>query len=478
MNLKELIEYLEKKDRDLIVPMGFADPHSYRGDYECVAFEPVESITIGAMLDYARDAMGSIYQGWKGGEYRMGRNTEVYLAMEGQSGEKMGRILLNYMTGVYEEEESFKYRKQIVEQSKIIYDLTGEKNDLGADLVSADRIINKLIVEKDNIGKQLTAANQGIMTLRGAIKEDQRRIASLSEERTTLDRWFLNDRDTLRSIERICAELEMCDPEHIRRDVQAIKSMSMVSDIMKDWDPSIGRAKESEGWNKNGEDILSVAIDEISKIERCNLKTINDLLRAHIEELKGTISDQNKEINELEHRNENQMESIQYQRNVLKSSARLDLRQDDEITALEGIVKKQNQTILHVNAELEATKQYDPFDLVLIAGSMENISDIIKDHLNTSEPVIDEKDKTIGKCLRRIDEHLQDKARMTQDIEGLEAELAVLKGDSAVLMKVVNIVRDWGFKKSECEIHRDTIGKIFDEVEDYIDDPDIIVVIE
>lgn len=49
----------------------------------------------------------------------------------------------------------------------------------------------------------------------------------------------------------------------------------------------------------------------------------------------------------------------------------------------------------------------------------------------------DEKDKSIGKCLRRIDEHLQDKARLTIDsnlksgyIKDLESKLSTRKEDS------------------------------------------------
>lgn len=44
----------------------------------------------------------------------------------------------------------------------------------------------------------------------------------------------------------------------------------------------------------------------------------------------------------------------------------------------DAIIKQQNQTLLHISAELEAIKQYDPLDRVLVSCSIENISAIIK----------------------------------------------------------------------------------------------------
>ena len=71
MTLDELIERLEKEDPALVVENGFGNPHSYRGYYERVAFEPVARTTIGDMLREAKSALGATYCGWKGGEYVM-----------------------------------------------------------------------------------------------------------------------------------------------------------------------------------------------------------------------------------------------------------------------------------------------------------------------------------------------------------------------------------------------------------------------
>lgn len=58
------------------------------------------------------------------------------------------------------------------------------------------------------------------------------------------------------------------------------------------------------------------------------------------------------------------------------------------------------------------------------------------DEIERLSAINDEKDKSIGKCLRRIDEHLQDKARLTIDsnlksgyIKDLEFKLSIRKED-------------------------------------------------
>ena len=50
MQLGELIKRLEVEQQNQIVPMGFDSPHSYRGDYYCLAFEPAENISVAEML--------------------------------------------------------------------------------------------------------------------------------------------------------------------------------------------------------------------------------------------------------------------------------------------------------------------------------------------------------------------------------------------------------------------------------------------
>lgn len=97
MTLEELITALEAADPNLVLPDGFTHPHSYRGDYMDLAFEPASNVTVAAMLTDARSALGTTYQGWKGGDYEMTEYTDCWLASEGGLGETIGPLLLRLM---------------------------------------------------------------------------------------------------------------------------------------------------------------------------------------------------------------------------------------------------------------------------------------------------------------------------------------------------------------------------------------------
>ncbi|MFJ3588596.1 hypothetical protein ACIQUY_04810 [Streptomyces sp. NPDC090231] len=98
MTLDELIETLEAADPTTVVKHGFESPHSYRGYYNELAFEPASNVTVGSMLEAARDARGSTYTGWKGGDFTMHGHTDCWLSFEGSAGgETLGRTLVALM---------------------------------------------------------------------------------------------------------------------------------------------------------------------------------------------------------------------------------------------------------------------------------------------------------------------------------------------------------------------------------------------
>jgi hypothetical protein len=97
LTLGDLIKALEAANPDLTVPSGFGNPHSYRGYYDELAFEPRDNVTVRQMLDDARSALGATYQGWKGGDYTMSEYTECWLSVRGDTGEGIGPVLLSYM---------------------------------------------------------------------------------------------------------------------------------------------------------------------------------------------------------------------------------------------------------------------------------------------------------------------------------------------------------------------------------------------
>jgi hypothetical protein len=93
MNLGELIAELERMPQDLVVD-GFSNPHSYRGFYDDLAFEPASGVTIGAMLRDCRSALGATFQGHKGGDYEMGEYTICWLAEHGSYGDPIYPVWL------------------------------------------------------------------------------------------------------------------------------------------------------------------------------------------------------------------------------------------------------------------------------------------------------------------------------------------------------------------------------------------------
>lgn len=98
MSLGELIKILEAEDPEKVVPFGFHDPHSYRGYYDELGFEPTRNVTVASMLADCRGALGATFTGYKGGEFTMTEHTRCWLAMWGQcSDNTLGPELLRSM---------------------------------------------------------------------------------------------------------------------------------------------------------------------------------------------------------------------------------------------------------------------------------------------------------------------------------------------------------------------------------------------
>jgi hypothetical protein len=100
MVLGELIAFLEKQDPEKEVKYGFTHPHSYRGFYNDLAVEPFFYTTISEMLTYVKGAIGNTYQGYKGGEYKMNKYCDVYLAYFGETGDIITEALLCHMLDI------------------------------------------------------------------------------------------------------------------------------------------------------------------------------------------------------------------------------------------------------------------------------------------------------------------------------------------------------------------------------------------
>lgn len=81
--LGDYITYLSQLDPSTKVPLGLGNPHSWRGSYDEIAFEPVANTTVAKMLDEATSACGRCFAGWKGGEYLMTADTPINIEYEG-----------------------------------------------------------------------------------------------------------------------------------------------------------------------------------------------------------------------------------------------------------------------------------------------------------------------------------------------------------------------------------------------------------
>jgi hypothetical protein len=87
--LGKIIDYLKTQDSDKKVKSGFGAPHSYRGYYDQVAFEPVANTTVGTMLAHAESAIGPVFTGYKGGDYVYNRFTPAWIAVYGRCGDEL-----------------------------------------------------------------------------------------------------------------------------------------------------------------------------------------------------------------------------------------------------------------------------------------------------------------------------------------------------------------------------------------------------
>ena len=105
MTLGEMIATLE--DMHSIARIdGLSEPHSYRGYYEDLAFEPTGGIMrVGELLNLCKSAMGKAYEGYKGGTFVMGEMTPVWVAYNGQTGKRLIAINRDGQIETAEEEE-------------------------------------------------------------------------------------------------------------------------------------------------------------------------------------------------------------------------------------------------------------------------------------------------------------------------------------------------------------------------------------
>lgn len=106
--LGHIIDRLRAVHPAKVCRIGFHRPHSYRGDYSDLAFEPAEAITVAEMLKAAKSAEEATYEGYKGGEYTMDEHSRCWLSRYGHGGgEVIGPVMMSLILDepMWKEEE-------------------------------------------------------------------------------------------------------------------------------------------------------------------------------------------------------------------------------------------------------------------------------------------------------------------------------------------------------------------------------------
>lgn len=100
MKLKEVIEYVEQCLEGTSTSITLYNPHSWRGDYRQLEFDyRLKPSTKEELLAVLHSPVGQQFTGWKGGDYLMGLDCDVYLGSPGQGGELLTKLLLQHIVG-------------------------------------------------------------------------------------------------------------------------------------------------------------------------------------------------------------------------------------------------------------------------------------------------------------------------------------------------------------------------------------------
>lgn len=108
ISLGELIALLETRpqEQDVRFDFGYIRPvgvDSYRGFYDHLAIEYTtggKDMTVAELLAELRGAVGRVFMGYKGGDFRMNRSTPMWVANHGESNSTavIGLAECKYMT--------------------------------------------------------------------------------------------------------------------------------------------------------------------------------------------------------------------------------------------------------------------------------------------------------------------------------------------------------------------------------------------
>ncbi len=98
MTVGDLFLSLGLLPNSAILSQGLKNPHSYRGDYEQLAFEPCGEMTVADVIEVIEEGLLDTHAGYKGGAYKMSEDSDVFVAFEGCTGSSMHQIIIEGST--------------------------------------------------------------------------------------------------------------------------------------------------------------------------------------------------------------------------------------------------------------------------------------------------------------------------------------------------------------------------------------------
>lgn len=87
MKIREVIEYLRRFPSDFLLERSLGEFHSYRGDYHSLGVSYSSApIYLADQIKMFEIASAATFDGYKGGQYSMTLDADVYLAFSGCEG--------------------------------------------------------------------------------------------------------------------------------------------------------------------------------------------------------------------------------------------------------------------------------------------------------------------------------------------------------------------------------------------------------
>lgn len=99
LTLGEAIKYLSDLPDNIVVTVDVGgslnNPHSYRGYYSDLSFEPTNGmVTSGEFLSMLQSSLDKTFEGYKGGDFVMSENTPLWFSGYGNTGRAIMDIKL------------------------------------------------------------------------------------------------------------------------------------------------------------------------------------------------------------------------------------------------------------------------------------------------------------------------------------------------------------------------------------------------